>query len=425
MMRARTLIPFIIASAALGCASLRPANHAAWNDDFEALLAHMPVAYANYEYSVRVRRLDVAALAARTRKQLEAARTERGTRAAIGGFLAAFDDYHVALEDAPASRESSSSDPTTYSSCRALGFRDRDRDFHPAIRRQAGFRADDAGALPTARLTLDERTVYAVRIPLFSESQFPGICETLWPRFAKGSDCSSSCADSLWSAVGDSALADLAARLRDGARDSSGVLLVDLTGNGGGSEWAETIARRLTSHALSRPAVGMVRHQHWRRALGEHPNTRDSMLLAELARPCDWSGVARGQPAPECSPLVVAPAESLAPSASPMWTGPILIVADRRTASASEEFVAMLVDAGVAKVVGERTMGIGCGFTNGGIDFRLPRSGLSVRLPDCARFRKDGANERAGIEPDAGAWGKGDASSQAEVVRAALGRLRR
>lgn len=62
---------------------------------------------------------------------------------------------------------------------------------------------------------------------------------------------------------------------------------------------------------------------------------------------------------------------------------------------------------------------------HGGIDFRLPKSGLSVRLPDCARFRRDGTNERAGIEPDAGAWGKGDAATQAEVVRAALGRGRR
>lgn len=361
--RMRTAIALAVASAALGCASLRPANHVAWNDDFDALLAHIPVAYANYEYSVRVRQLDVAALAARTRKLLTAARTERGSRAAVAGFLAAFDDYHVSLEDAPASRESSSSEPTTYSSCRAMGFRGRDRDFHPAIRRQAGFRADDTGALPTARLMLDGKRVYAVRIPLFSESQFPDICEALWPRFAKGSECSSSCADSLWATVGDSALADLGARLRDGSRDSSAVLLVDLTGNGGGSEWAEAFARRLTNRALSRPAVGMVRHQHWRRALSEHPTARDSMLLAELARPCDWSGVARGQPAPECSPLVVAPAESLAPSPSSMWTGPILIVADSRTASASEEFVAMLVDAGVANVVGERTMGIGCGFT--------------------------------------------------------------
>ena len=144
-------------------------------------------------------------------------------------------------------------------------------------------------------------------------------------------------------------------------------------------------------------------------------------LLAMLRQPCDWSGIARGAPIPACSPLVVEPSSSLAPVASPIWTGRLLLVVDQRTASASEEFVAMLVDAGAARVVGTRTMGIGCGFTNGGIAFRLPRSGLSVRLPDCARFRRNGENERAGITPDAGSWRDGDDDRRrAEIVRAAM-----
>ena len=51
-------------------------------------------------------------------------------------------------------------------------------------------------------------------------------------------------------------------------------------------------------------------------------------------------------------------------------------------------------------VVGERTYGAGCGMTNGGIPLTLPHSGLEVHMPDCARMRRDGSNEVAGITPD-------------------------
>jgi hypothetical protein len=83
----------------------------------------------------------------------------------------------------------------------------------------------------------------------------------------------------------------------------------------------------------------------------------------------------------------------------------------------------MLVDADAARVTGTRTMGVGCGFTNGGIEFRLPRTGLEVWLPDCARFRRDGTNERAGIVPDLAAWSSDDgnadrARKMAEAIRA-------
>ena len=407
---------FAILVASLGCASFRPADRNAWNADFDALLAHLPVAYANYEYSVRVQHLDVVSLTMRTRERIAGARTERGGRAAIGDFLAAFDDRHVGLLDGSPTHSSTGS--PTYSSCRAMGFRGRDREFHRAIRDQSGFRLDDGGAFPTARLASDgEAQVYAVRIPLFSQSQFPGICESLWPRHASGEVCSEACADSLWTAIGDSALADLGVKLRPASRDSSAVLVVDITGNGGGSEWAESIALALTSRMIAKPAVGMVRHDHWRRAL-ERRTGADS-LLALLRQPCDWSGVARGATVPACSPLVVEPPESLTRKSSPLWTGKLLLVVDQRTASASEEFAAMLVDAGAARVVGTRTMGIGCGFTNGGIAFRLPNSGLSVRLPDCARFRRNGENERAGIVPDA-LWREGAAGHRAEVLRQAM-----
>lgn len=411
-----------------GCASLRPADRTAWQSDFDALLAHMPVGYANLEYSVRTRGLNAESLVTATRARIASARTERGERAAIAGFLKAFGDYHISLQTA--GPMPSAGGAVSFASCGQLGFRSRDRSFHRSLRDQPGFAEIPGSLLPLATFTNEGRTIYALRIPLFSPTQFPDLCESLWPRFAAaGKACDERCASALLHAVGDSAIADLGARLQ--APSSGAPLVVDLTGNGGGSEWAIEVARRLTSRQLTMPALGMVRHAHWRGNLQRRlaattdaaEKARIDTLLRALDTPCDWTAIWKGGPTPTCSPLVMNPAhpDDEFGKRAPIWRGPLLIVADGGTASASEQFMAMLVDAGAARVVGAPTMGIGCGFTNGGIDFRLPASGLRVRLPDCARFRRDGTNERAGIKPGAGAWtDQSDASTRAATVAAAV-----
>ena len=388
-----------------GCAHVRPIDRAAWTADLDTLLTHIPVAYANFEYSVRGQHVDPRALAETARARIARAHTDAGGQAAIAGLLKAFGDGHVALRGSNGSG-SSSSGSAHYTSCKQLGFRSRDRSFNAAIRDLPGFVVEERGALATAHASMDGKMVRAVRIPLFSPTQFPEICEVLWRRIAADAACDDACASRLRTAVGDSALDELASRLQSDAASPDGILIVDITGNGGGSEWAVSVASRLTPYRLTLPAVGRVRHEHHLRALERRLDadtmnaTRTRRLLAELTTPCDWSKTWQGAPAPACSPLVIDSGKVLEPTELPLWRGQVVILVDRGTASAAEQFAAMLADAGAARIAGERTMGVGCGFTNGGIEFRLPRSGLEVRLPDCARFRKDGTNERAGVTPD-------------------------
>lgn len=54
----------------------------------------------------------------------------------------------------------------------------------------------------------------------------------------------------------------------------------------------------------------------------------------------------------------------------------------------------------MAQLVGERTLGAGCGYVGGGAPARLTRIGWIVRMPNCARFTRDGRNELEGLEPD-------------------------
>ena len=83
-----------------------------------------------------------------------------------------------------------------------------------------------------------------------------------------------------------------------------------------------------------------------------------------------------------------------------VWDGPLIILVDQETWSAAEEFAAVLQDNKVAAVVGARTGGAGCGFTNGGTPTLLKNSGAVLKLPDCLRLRADGSNEVRGIIPD-------------------------
>ncbi len=106
------------------------------------------------------------------------------------------------------------------------------------------------------------------------------------------------------------------------------------------------------------------------------------------------------------------------------WTGELVVLTNRWTASASEDFAASLQDAGAARIAGATTLGVGCGYTDGGVTLELPATGLTVRAPDCIRYRKDGRNEAEGVLPDLPvAWEDGDSGKLlAEKVFAALSR---
>ncbi|MGN2244786.1 S41 family peptidase [Frateuria sp. GZRR33] len=112
---------------------------------------------------------------------------------------------------------------------------------------------------------------------------------------------------------------------------------------------------------------------------------------------CDRSVVWSGADAP--CPVLEAAGERATLQGTGVWTGPVWILADRRTGSASEDFIAWLQQNRVARVLGETTAGAGCGYVDGGTRTPLRASPFDVRMPNCARFLDDGTRSR-GIVPD-------------------------
>ena len=133
---------------------------------------------------------------------------------------------------------------------------------------------------------------------------------------------------------------------------------------------------------------------------------------------CDRSGIWRGEkPCPALQPA----GERARLQGVGAWTGPVLILADRGTGSASEDFVAWLQQNRVAKVIGERTAGAGCGYVNGGTRTQFRASPFDVMMSNCARFLDDGTNEIEGIAPDIEIpMHLDDADQQAAALAAAL-----
>ncbi len=470
-----------------------PYDPAPWLADLDTLEAHTAAAYANLDWQVAQGVVDPAALHRRTDSLIRHASHSGAARRALIEFGRAFHDGHSHVgRPTPAfveplerlvrgggmsSRATPDLDGRT--ACARLGYGTRDR---PSLLASAtGWRELVAGPFQAGLVPLgDGLTAGVLRIQHFGEDGYAGVCEGVWEAFRASlpvdSACEGECEWRLRHAVAVALLAEQRKAVRALRGAGAELLVVDITRNGGGTDWVEPSARQF----VARPVPGIlstgVRHPHTvgplaerravlardaarpdlrpaQRALVESALARVDSALASARAPCDRSGIWHGA-LPEGCTVLFAPAlpntgvagwapDSLLEGLESadelywpatyryepgVWDGPLVILVDGGTASASEGFAAQLRDAGAARVVGARTFGAGCGYVNGGIPLQLPHSGLQVRMPDCARLRTDGTNEVAGLAPDVDAgWTEGDddaarAAKAVTAVAAAWGR---
>jgi hypothetical protein len=461
------ILGLTLAAAALTVRT--PARQAAWLADFDRLEQYLASAGANFDWVVAKRGLDLVALDTLTRREIASSYTSIGAAWTARAFVKNFADGHTRARIRPAIwwRGLTGSDSTTDGSgmtrtegtaptllstmsanaaCAAAGL---DADARPdgwelPFPEVAGAELLADEEFPSVLITLpDGRKIGVLRIANFGHARFGATCVRAWEAFGPQltEPCTGECRWSFVAAVmrqGAMRAAGVANELR---RQGAAVVVVDITGNGGGSEYADALARALAARPLHLAPGGIIRHRLHAEILAEEraalaadsaratPAQRvlldraiaqaDS-LLGEMARDCQrqvvWTG---GTPA--CSNTVVVPRlASYLPSEAlegltsgwvlwgPSWvgvqegiySGPLLVLQDHRSASASEEFAARLRDNDAALLVGERSFGAGCGYINGGTRLELEALGLLVRAPDCQRLRRDGSNETEGLPAD-------------------------
>lgn len=482
----------------LGLNIRTPGRQARWLAEYEATKLYLATADANFDEVVRTRGIDLVALDSATRREVAGAWTNLGATIAVRRFVWTFFDGHTwarvrpaiwwdgvkgedlaarearraneetartADEDAPDSR--SPALLSTLSAAEACSIAGLDIGARPdgwelPFPEAAGAELLADEEFPAVLLTLpDGRKVGILRVANFGHEHFGPTCGRAWEKIRRKyvERCPGECKWEVVAATmreGAARAAEVANELR---RRGAVAVVVDITGNGGGSELSDAMARALTATPLRIAPGGFIRHPLHVRDLQEQREAiiadtarataaqrplllaalaRLDTLQVEAARDCGravvWSG---GRPA--CSNTVVTPPflDYTAPGTldgladgwvlfSPAWyegaeglyRGPLLILQDRRSASASEEFAARLQDNGAAKVVGERSLGAGCGYMNGGTRLELPALGLLVRTPDCVRLRMDGRNEIEGVAPDVTVGWTGGDSPAVRVTKA-------
>ncbi|MCI0486231.1 MAG: S41 family peptidase [Blastocatellia bacterium] len=440
-----------------------------WIEDYQALKRYLQEGYANLEWMQQHRKIDLAALDAKTRQSLSEAKTDEEAKRALKQFLETFRDGHLGLREASGPDTTESNDPLVFNSdtpgrevCRSLGYRFRLRNYSIPIDKDSGFRTVSTGrdAFTTGILSLDNGKKYgALRIPLFSPTGYWLNCEEGWEEYRKRltGACGPECQWQFRLFTADRLSAMLAEQVKALQSMKVDGLIVDIGGNGGGTEWVDPIARILSEKRLRAPRVGRIRHPHSVRAIERNialvekdlarkdltPRQTDILteakkklhrLASEVGSPCDkskiWTLAARTT---GCSMMNSTPIFSTGvfDYARPgefegllskfvlfgssqyayeegAFKGPLIIIVDRSTASASEYFAAMFQDDEAAIIAGEPTRGVGCGYTNGGLSLTLPNSRMRVAMPDCARYRRDDTNEIEGVHPDLLIWDEKD-----------------
>lgn len=342
-----------------------------WLADYQRLKRDMAQGYANLDWIATHRQLDLAALDRETTVALNRAHSRVRAFLALRGFVQRFGDPHLRLQpaqgpapslpvpSAPVATEPV--DPPAGADCEAAGYEDDDHGFTLPFARLPDWRALPGGHFPAGRFG----DVGVLRIAQFGEQRYLAACRQVFQAGIGQRALQLRVRARLQSEIART----LAMLQANGARR----LVVDVTGNGGGSEWV--------SEVITLVAPGEMERATPRR----------------VAPTCDRDRIWYGEPV---CPVLAPAGERERLSGRGAWHGRMFILTDQGTASASEDFVAWLQQNRFAIVLGERTLGAGCGYVDGGGRTALRVAPFDVVMPNCARFLANGVNEIEGIAPD-------------------------
>lgn len=438
-------------------------HRAEWLEDFQELKAALERTYVNLAWMGSPQSgIDVPRLERRTRDALAQAATDSEAEKALLDFVAGFHDGHLSplprlavptVAQAPEPEESALLHGQSPTGCAALGYAVTGPVvFTLPFESLPGFAMLGDGLGDPFRSGLvpgpDGRRIGIVRIQEFEPTAFPALCTRAWTALeAAGTAVTRRAIEDAASDLWFAALAETLATLRE---QGAVAILVDVGRNSGGGDSGDWMPRMFTDRAVASAPMSMVdapvsaqyfdeQIRSMNRGLAAKPKADGARALAQALRffesvkarigtqHCDLSWVwteQRPWRKDACNNLLAAGSAGGFSSGLPKgaygdrdlasrlswsatieshfgaWTGPVYVLTDNRSFSAAEMFVATMRDNGIAKTLGARTGGDGCGFMAKGDPLVLAHSQLRFRIPNCMRLRANGADEVAGIAPD-------------------------
>lgn len=354
----------LLAAAASGQAQAPgPAfDRAPWLADYARLKVALAQGYANLEWQVSHRRFRLAGADAAIGGMLERVNSDAEATLVFARLIDAFDDPHLQLLPGPPRSAATVLPVRSQTGESASCTTSRPRPTRLLYPEAPGWKEVAKAPFPAGLVG----KTGILRVPSFDEFHYAEACAA-----AARPGMDRRALQLATRALLDRQLGETIATLKTAGMQR---LALDLTGNGGGSEWSSDMAARFFA--------GTLRRSEPRRA----------------GPTCDRSALWRGEAAP-CSIYSGEPSVETI-SDTPYWTGPLLLLVDRRSASATEEFAGWLRDNGRGRLAGERTAGAGCGYVDGGNVFVFTAARLHLIMPNCSRYTAAGLNEIEGRSPD-------------------------
>jgi len=360
-----------LAGAMLCAASPAPKaksfDRALWKADFQRIKAGLAQGYANLDWQIEKRTFNLIRADSQISAMLDKANSDVEAVVIFYRLVDAFHDPHLQLLPGPPPetasllpRQNSIEPIAAADTCSNAPYSDKKPTTSLPYAKAAEWREVTPGPFQAGLLG----NVGVIRIPSFDEQHYLTACRAVAKPGMEGRDLQLATRAEL-----NRQLIALIGQLRSQGMTK---LAIDISGNGGGSEWSSEVAAMLATGTLKRTAPRLV------------------------GPSCDRSVLWKGEKA---CPVYAKDAETEELKGTGVWTGPLAVLVDRRSASASEELVTWLKDNDRAVIAGERTYGAGCGYIDGGSAIALKAAPLHIMVPNCSRYTRDGINEIEGIPP--------------------------
>jgi hypothetical protein len=414
-----------------------------WLADLAQIRASIDRDYPNRDWLESERGVSLDRWFDRAEDAIRRGGSDTEARIALDTLIKRFNDGHLNLrwpkssENSGYSQELAPSAPTTVSAfCAARGF-DAQQVSAGTAASLPNYQEVAGEVFQTGVVRIGNQSVGILRIGVFSVEGYPALCEkaVATKKIAIDQPCDDRCEDEIQTESYALLTRELIAAVGRLQAKRVQTMVIDITGNGGGTDWVETAARIVSPLSLKSAPVWVMRNQYWVdrwRTLGSKlaedvanvPQVERAQL-AQLAaqanaiaadlEPCVQPSCPRLTQAGFASGLLAQAqpnqftdktwgVEVFNPSQFPyresVWRGALIVLVDSQSWSAAEQFAAVLRDNNAAIVMGERTGGAGCGHIDRNEPIVLSYNKAELEMPNCARFRLDGSNEVGGIVPD-------------------------
>lgn len=436
---------FLSVVLSLSLAAAPAWNPTPWLADLKQIRISIDRDYPNLDWLIGEREVSLDRWFDRTADAIRKSHDDADARRALDSLIERFNDGHLALHwPSPVAPEAGSGStaisppPTTLAAfCAARGY-DGGQVTAGTAASLPGYRPIEGdGPFRAGTVSANGTAIGVIRIGVFSPQGYPMLCEQAATnaRIAFDKPCDAACDDRLLTEAYSLMTRGLIATVERLRVAGAQVLLVDLSRNGGGTEWVEAAARIISPVSLRSAPISVVPGEAWvsrwreladkLRKDAQRASQADRVMLSDLAKQADAtadglkpcagpicsrlaragfaSGMVAELPAGRLDGMVWASdvfSAAQFPYRDSVWKGPVIVLVDGETWSAAEQFTALLRDNDAAIVMGSRTGGAGCGHLYNNDPITLSNSRATLEMPNCARFRKDGSNEVSGVVPD-------------------------